>query len=553
MSPCLRVTTLAGTRELPLAPGDPAVPLTTLLARHEMRLNTRCGARGLCHGCEVRLTAGQLQHQTNAAIVGPGPDAEALRACQWHLAAAGGPVGLEVPARSLLRHAPAVVSTFRIGVPWARDPLRSDTRYGAAVDLGTTTVVVVVCELESGAVVGEAADFNAQIAFGEDVLTRIQACTADESAAGRLQRAVAAGTIAPLLAQACGAARIAPADVGVMTVAGNTTMLHLLAGADPRGLGVYPFTPVFLEHRRLAPREAGLVFGDAAAEVHLLPGPSAYVGADIAAGVVATGLLYADGPVLFVDVGTNGEIVAKVGDRLVGAATAAGPAFEGAGLTCGMRAATGAIERLRLTRDPFAIDCRLIGGGPRAIGVCGSAYVDFLWEARRVGLLQANGRFADTFLDQAGGAIVADRFGRRLRVHAGTGHRPVWISEVDIAHLLQAKAAIAAGIQILLEQLQTTAAQVKRVYLAGGFGRHLSREHAIGCGLLPGFTAEQIEEVGNSSLAGAVLALNDRSLLGEMARACAAIETVELNQQPGFEDAFLDHLLLPEPRTDGRG
>ena len=452
---------------------------------------------------------------------------------------------MTIPARSLLKHEPAIVAEFKINVPWASDPLDPAARIGAAVDIGTTTVALLLTDLATGQVLGEASAFNAQIRFGEDVLTRIQMCYQNPAAVRQLQHAVTVETIQPLLAEACAAAKIAPAQVGVMTVAANTTMQHLLAGVDPSPLGVHPFKPVFLEHRAYAPAELGLTFGAGGAKVHLLPGPAAYVGADLAAGLVATGMLYDDGPVLLVDVGTNGEIIAKVGDRLVGCATAAGPAFEGAGLTSGTRGVKGAIERITLHGDPFSAELGVIGDVAKPIGICGSAYVDFLWEGRRSGLVQANGRFADDFVKRAGAAVQADEYGRKLQLHARGASGPVWISEVDIARLLQAKAAIAAGINTLLGLLGVAPADVKTLYLAGGFGLHLSLTHAIGCGLLPGFAPAQIQVVGNTSLGGAFLALNDRSFLAEMQSACTRMESVELNLQPGFEDAYIDQLMLP--------
>jgi len=330
-----------------------------------------------------------------------------------------------------------------------------------------------------------------------------------------------------------------------MTVAGNTTMLHLLAGVDPTPMGVHPFRPVFLEHRVYSPRALNLEFGGEDAQVHLLPGPAAYVGADLAAGMVVSGLVYDDGPALLVDVGTNGEIIAKVGSRLIGCATAAGPAFEGAGLTSGTRAVQGAIERIRLQAHPFAAEIGVIGESDRPLGICGSAYVDFLWEGRREGVLLTNGRFDGGFCLRAGSAVQTDSYGRKLQLNARGISGPIWISELDIARLLQAKAAIAAGISTLLQLLGTAPRAVKRLYLAGGFGMHLSLEHAIGCGLLPGFAAEQIQVVGNTSLGGAFLALNDRSLLEEMGAACLSLETIELNLQAGFEDAYIDQLVLP--------
>ena len=353
-------------------------------------------------------------------------------------------------------------------------------------------------------------------------------------------------TITPLLREACGRAGVATGDVGVMVVAGNTTMLHLLAGVDPTPMGVYPFRPSFLGHRVYAPRDLRLEFGDGSARVHLLPGPAAYVGADLAAGMVATGMIYDDGPVLLIDVGTNGEIIAKAGGRLVGCATAAGPAFEGAGLTSGMRAVRGAIERIRhyggpLWRRAWAHRRSRAAARHLRLGLRGLP----LGGAARGG---PAGKRPVRRTRSARGRATRSRWtsqGRKLLLHAMGASGPIWISELDIARLLQAKAAIAAGTTTLLGMLGVAPREVKRVYLAGGFGFHLSLEHAIGCGLLPGFEPGQIQVVGNTSLGGAFLALNDQRLVGEMVGACAAMEVIELNLQPGFEDAFIDQLALP--------
>ena len=539
---CIELETPDGRRDLIVTGGEAESPLTEVLAHRGFALNTRCGGRGLCGGCEVELRSGSLRRLRDGARVTPDA-ATRCKSCQLRLGEE--PARLSVPARSLLRHEPAVVAEFRLNIPWAHDPLVPEARYGAAVDVGTTTVALLLCDLATGRVIAEASAFNEQIRFGEDVLTRIQLCGTKPEALSLLQRAVVAETINPLLAEACGHAGVAPSEVGGMTVAGNTTMLHLLAGVDPTPLGVYPFRPVFLAHRRYTPNDLGLEFGDGAAQVHLLPGPAAYVGADLAAGMVATGFIYDEGPALLVDVGTNGEIIAKAGDRLIGCSTAAGPAFEGAGLSSGTRAVQGAIERVRLRTEPFTAELGLIGETDRPLGICGSAYIDFLWEGRRENILQPGGRFEAAFCSRASDLVQADKNGRWLQLHPRGASGPIFISELDVAKLLQAKAAIAAGIGTLLELLGTAPGDVKRLYLAGGFGMHLSLEHAIGCGLLPGFTARQIQVVGNASLGGAFLALNDRSLLDEMAAACRAMKEIELNLHPGFENAYIDQLVLP--------
>lgn len=541
MKSALHLQTPEGDREVGLTATDYGLPLSEVLAHRGFPLNTRCGGRGLCGGCEVSLKQGLLRRTTDGGEIATG---DRLRSCQLKLIE-GHDVSLSLPSRSLLKHEPSVVSEFKINVPWACHPIDSNARYGAAVDIGTTTVALILAELKTGKILAQTSDFNAQIRFGEDVLTRIQRCYQNTPAVKELQTAVTVETIQPLLAEACEKASIAIKDVGVMTVAANTTMQHLLAGVDPSPLGVHPFQPVFLEHRIYAPRELGLEFGGEDTRVHLLPGPAAYVGADLAAGLVATGMLYDEDPVLLVDVGTNGEIIAKIGDRLVGCATAAGPAFEGAGLSNGTRGVRGAIERITIQHDPFAVKLGVIGGGSHPVGICGSAYIDFLWEGRRSGILQENGRFSKEFIAQAAARVETDEYGKKLQLHARGTSGPIWISEVDIAKLLQAKAAIGAGINTLLGLLGVSAAEVKTLYLAGGFGMHLSLDHAVGCGLLPGFQPDQIQVVGNTSMGGAFLALNDRSFLKEMQTACTKMESIELNLQPGFEDAYIDQLMLP--------
>jgi uncharacterized 2Fe-2S/4Fe-4S cluster protein (DUF4445 family) len=332
-----------------------------------------------------------------------------------------------------------------------------------------------------------------------------------------------------------------------ITLAANTTMLHIFAGIDPSSMGIAPFTATFLEHRVLEGHTEPLrtQLGAPRATIHLLPSASAYVGADLTAGALATGLAYDEGPVLLVDVGTNGEILLKHGDHIFGCATAAGPAFEGAGLTNGVRAADGAVSHIRLEADPFTIKTEKIGKAS-PVGICGTAYIDFLAQARAIGLLTTTGRFdTETVPGAAERLIPWKDYGQAIRIAVGSGKTDIVIAESDIANLLQAKAAIAAGILTLLERQHLNPARIKKVYLAGGFGLHLIKEHAIGCGLLPGFEPDQIEVVGNTSLAGAYLALLDCGALDEIARAARKMDVIELNQDPQFEDRYIDQLHLP--------
>jgi len=525
--------------------------LTDLLALHGFPLNTRCGQRGWCRGCMVEMRAGELVDAAGQPVAA----GARLRSCQVRLPA-GGRVVLEIPERAQIGSAPQVGETFVIDVPFGYAPLfppvaGRDT--GFAVDIGTTTVVVLLVDLTSGQILSRAGGFNAQISFGDNVLTRIGA-GGSPAVRQAMRRALVEETLAPLLRKACERAGREPSRLAGGAVTGNTTMLHILADEDPTSLGIAPFTARFLAGRLLDAAAIGLAGSgfDPAMPLQLLPGLAAYVGADITAGVHATGMTYDLSPSLLVDMGTNGEVVLHVDGRLVGCATAAGPAFEGAGLSSGTRAQDGAIETIRLTLAPFSVDIETIGGQPAvpSAGICGSAYVDFLATGRTCGLLRANGRFdRERWLEIPPLYRIEDADGLAFRLageHGGVGPR---ISEIDIAHLLQAKAAIGAGIDTLLDVAGIAAGEIGRVYLAGGFGMHIKVAHAIAMGLLPGFSEDQVRVVGNTALAGALLALLDRGVLEEMEVMRSRIEVVELNLQPAFEDRYIDHLSLPEANS----
>jgi uncharacterized 2Fe-2S/4Fe-4S cluster protein (DUF4445 family) len=525
-------------------PDAAGASMADLLALAGTPVNARCGQRGLCRGCLVDLLDGAAV-DFDGVIAGPG---DGLRSCRLRLPP-GGRVVVRVRDEARGGAAAKVADTFSINAPYGLDPAIAmvpgcDT--GFAIDLGTTTVAVLLVDLTTGEVLSRAGALNAQVRFGDNVVTRI-AAGGNAEIRKAMRRALVEETFLPLLDLACQRAGREPARLAGGTLAGNTTMLHILADEDPSPLGVAPFLPRFLENRMLVCGEVGLAMPGLAADapLHLLPGLAAYLGADISAGIVSTGMQLDAEPSLLVDMGTNGEIVLSHDGRLLGCATAAGPAFEGAGLTSGTRARAGAIRGLSLSENPFAVATGVIGGGPvaQAPGLCGSAYVDFLATARTCGLLRGNGRFDDSLW----AALPPERrFGddgeRAFVAAVGTSLR---VSEIDIAHLLQAKAAIGAGIDILLAAAGLEASQIGKVYLAGGFGMHVSVPHAIDIGLLPGFGPDQVRVVGNSSLAGAFMALVDRAVFSEMAALRGRTEVLELNLQPGFEDSYIDHLRLP--------
>ncbi|MFO1477453.1 MAG: ASKHA domain-containing protein [Verrucomicrobiota bacterium] len=511
--------------------------LAALLAAHGLPLNTRCGSRGLCRGCEVELRRGTLDLGTRIALA-----PAVVKACQARLR---GAAQIRLPARSQLGHRPQWVDCFVISTPYSVDPLfppqpgGRDT--GFAVDVGTTTVAVLLVDLASGRVLSRSGGFNAQVRFGDNVVTRLDAARTIEGRRA-LQRALVDETLKPLLEQACRAADRPASRLAGGTIAGNTLMLHLLAGEDPAGLATVPFKPQFLEARRWTAGQIGLELEELNREIPLqfLPGIAAYVGSDIAAGVYACGLSLDRGPGLLIDLGTNGEMVLHRGNELLGCATAAGPAFEGCGLASGAAAVEGAVTSLRLSLHPFHLDAGRMGSGP-AVGICGSAYLDFLATGRRSGLLRENGRFDPGAWESIPPQHrLMDEGVRAVRLQGG-----MRITERDVAALLQAKAAIGAGILTLLDKAGIAAPGLDRVYLAGGFGRHLDVRHALEIGLLPGIRREQVQVVGNTALAGALLALVDRASIPEMRGLAAKVKVLELDAGSGFENRFFDQLRLP--------
>lgn len=493
-------------------------PLTQILRTQGVPLNTRCGERGLCRSCVIERRKGDGWEDVQSCLLN-----------------VDGPMEVRIPRGALLNYRPSVLSDYRMGRRQARSPWLPGCRRVACVDIGTTTVALEIVDPVRQRVLARASGFNRQMSLGDDVLTRINICLTEPERTAEFQTLIS-GLLNDLAAQT----GIEP-DAWILS--GNSTMLHLALGVNPGPMGAAPFPPVFLGVQSLEAADIGLAGGRA--PVRTLPGAAAYVGADIMAGVVASGFAAEEGPCLFVDIGTNGEMVfVDKGHRLC-CATAAGPAFEGSGLECGVRAGAGAITKVSIEQD---LSFTQIGGlnssgkPLRPIGMCGTAYVDFVAQARRAGWLKSNGR-----VDPA--RVPADRlkkddYGHAVEVALAEGKRPIVVRDIDVARLLQAKAAIAAGMLILLGRAGREPKDVKRLYLAGGFGMHLDLDSAIGMGLIPGFSRRQVRLVGNTSLAGAHAACRDAGAVREMEEFTAGMEVVELNQDPYFEDCYIDQLML---------
>jgi uncharacterized 2Fe-2S/4Fe-4S cluster protein (DUF4445 family) len=518
--------------------------IAEILYSHGVLLNTRCGRQGICDGCEVELLGGMVTDLDSGCPLTAGTAPVRFRACRSQFVPAGG-VAIRVPLRSLAVHAPVATAEFRIRIPFSHQPL-FDGQLAASIDVGTTSVTVAVFDLADGAILATMSAPNAQSHWGQDVLSRIACCQRDPRAVAALQEAVCTKTIVPLIEQCLDECGAGSRGLAGATVAGNAVMLHLLAGEDPTPLGRAPFETVFTCHRLLEAGAIGLAGPGLAGDrpIHLLPSASAYVGADVVAGAIATGLAYGEGPSMLLDLGTNGEIILKHGRQTLACATAAGPAFEGMGLTCGMTASRGAISRARVEAATASIETDVIGGeAPR--GICGSAYIDLLAEGRRMGLLDCLGRFQ--FDDAAALRPLQGYFNGEMtiRVSGDVEQKPIVLTEGDIAALLQAKAAVAAGALTLLARSGIDAGDVRAAFVAGAFGTQLDAEHAVDIGLLPAGFRGRVEAVGNTSLAGAYTVALDRQILDDAERYANEVEVVELNFDNLFEARFVDQLLLP--------
>ena len=422
----------------------------------------------------------------------------------------------------------------------------TDRRFGIAFDLGTTTVVATLLDLGTGTPVAVASALNKQQPFGADVITRISATMMDPSALDKLQQ-LAQETLSELAAAVCAEGSVEPDEVYEVALAGNATMTHIVLGIDPEPLGMAPFilsTRLFPE---VLAADLGLPVHPRARAV-VFPSFGAYVGGDITAGLLASGMDRDARVRLFVDIGTNCEIVLGNREWLLATAAPAGPAFEGAAIRCGMRAADGAIEVVDMTADELTMK---VIGDAEPQGLCGSGLVDAVTGLVKLGLLDSSGRF----VAEESAALLAPGLAGRLtsigkeRVFVlhwrGAAEDSIYLSQRDVRELQFAKAAIATGWHILLEEAGLTHADVKQVLLAGSFGSYLSPAAAIRIGLVPKVPVQRVVPAGNVAGEGAKMALLS---LRERAGGLALLEEVryvELSDRADFNDRFVEQLNFP--------
>jgi uncharacterized 2Fe-2S/4Fe-4S cluster protein (DUF4445 family) len=416
---------------------------------------------------------------------------------------------------------------------------------GAAIDIGTTTVTLWLVNLDNGQVLAQVAEYNRQIARGEDVISRI-IFTGKNGGVEEMQTLVL-DTINALLERACKRVKanppISPEDIIKATVAGNSTMLHLLLGIPAESIRLMPFITTVNHVPTYTTSEIGLnIHPDGT--VDCLPGIGSYVGADISAGVLSSGVDETDQITLFIDVGTNGEIVLGSREWLVTCACSAGPAFEGAGVRDGMRATKGAIEEVWVNGDTYEPSYRVIGGGkPR--GICGSGLISLLAEAFLTGIVDKGGNI-NTSLN-----IPRVRKGEHgweyvvVLAEESAHGEDITFTHVDVDNLLRAKAAIYAGFTVLAESVGIPLDLVEQVLIGGSFGKYINVEKAIEIGLLPDLPWDRYQFLGNTAVHGAYLALLDRNTRQRIKDIASKMTYIELSADNTFYNAFMSALFLP--------
>ncbi|MCL2379973.1 MAG: ASKHA domain-containing protein [Treponema sp.] len=479
-------------------------------ARAGVVLSAPCGGRRRCGKCRVRLLEGQVKGDT--------PDSEGwVRAC---VAVAVSDITIAIPASEGITTSEVTACGRCPGVPAEGPDSPAAVRAASvAIDIGTTTVSARLIDTASSLVLDTISELNDQRAFGADVMSRIGAAkngmlldlfTAINRQTERILTSFLTRWNIPLIER--------------LAVSGNTVMLHLFLNVDPRGMGELPFTPVFLEEKELQGRDLSL----SVETVVVLPSIAAFVGGDITAGLAALDILNSPGPSLLIDIGTNGEMALCDNGTILCCATAAGPAFEGAEISCGMGGVKGAISAVELAPlGESAVSFTTIGNVP-PLGVCGSGLIDAVAAMLKLGIIDETGHMMDS-AGSRGGFYLAPG---------------VSISAGDIRQFQLAKSAILSGIKILCKNAGVLLTEIKNVFIAGGFGFFINKQNAIDAGIFPPEFGAAITICGNLSLQGAEECLGAKEFMDKCKQVIDVCRVIDLAADPSFMDEFAENMLF---------
>ena len=414
---------------------------------------------------------------------------------------------------------------------------------GCAIDIGTTTVSMVIVDMRSGKILAKGSSGNGQIRYGADVINRIIE-QGRQGGKKKLQDAIVKETLTPIIANLCRSIGVSARSILQLCIGSNTTMNHLLLGVDAQSVRMEPYIPSFFGWE-------GLLAGDLhlpahpLAPVRIAPNIGSYVGGDITAGTLASLIWDKDEMSLFIDLGTNGELVFGNRDFLMSCACSAGPAFEGGDISCGMRATDGAIEACTIEKTTMEPSFEIVGEpGQRPVGICGSGIIDIISELFRTGIINARGQFVREGQRVRRDSHGMGRFVLAFEEESETG-REVSINEVDIDNFIRAKGAIFSAIDTLLNSVDMTVDMIDHVYVAGGIGSGINMGNAVNIGMFPDVELEKFSYIGNSSLTGAYAMCVSDMANEKCAEVAANMTYLELSTYPGYMDSFVAACFLP--------
>ncbi|OIO38106.1 MAG: hypothetical protein AUJ75_03265 [Candidatus Omnitrophica bacterium CG1_02_49_10] len=512
---------------LTILPDNKKVPLSKnaslkeLIERAGIEISTPCGGRGHCGKCRVRVVKGHIEpSEADKRLINKRDLAKGHRlSCQAH---ATSPVAVFLPEESRMYHHD-ILSAAPSGIKFKRSPLAPaeagrKRMYGLALDIGTTTVYGSLVDLKRAVELEHGSVFNGQAKYGADVISRLSYAGGGKGLE-ELNKAVIS-SVNMLIGRLIKDAGVKHNDILDIVASGNTVMQHIFLYINPLYLIEPPFHKPFKGSLSAHARSLGIK-ANAFARVRFLPNVSSFVGSDIVSGILSTGMGRSPSNALLVDIGTNGEVAIASKGKIVVASTAAGPAFEGAEIKCGMKASVGAIGSVAI--DDGSVRIETIGG-TQAKGICGSGLISSISALLRSGAIEKSGRMK-----------------KRFYLYKGKG-KSVFIDQADVRQVQLAKSAIFTGIEVLMKNAGLKAEDMDHIYIAGAFGSFIDKRSAIGIGLIPAFDRRKIRFVGNSSLAGAKLALSSRHAYEEAVKIADRCEYVELSGNKEFEKGFIESM-----------
>jgi len=508
----------------------------------KIKLNAPCGGNGQCGRCRVKIEEGVFfDMQPYGHLTSEEVSEGICLACMTH---AQGDLKISIPSETLLKKAvPEEKLTPREKVmtkPWEIKPLSTFKPYGLAVDIGTTTVVVNLVHLKEGKPLLTRSRFNAQMSCGNDVISRIVYAKSSERQL-RLKSLVV-DTINEIIEELISVEKISFEDIGCISCAGNTTMIYLLLGLNPQPIRENPFMKAQFNTTFMA-KDLGLK-ASSEALVYLVPGVGSFVGGDITAGILSVGMYNSKELSMYIDIGTNGEVALGNKDWLLASSCSAGPAFEGAGVKFGQRAITGAIEKISI--DPKNLNPVFqVIGEDKPTGICGSGMIDLLAEMFRCKIIDRIGKIN---LDLNNPRLRKGEDGKEyiLAWAKDTAvKKDITINEVDIDNLIRTKAAIYAGLTVLLNSLNLSFEKINQIFIAGAFGSYLDINNGIAIGLFPDIPIDKFKFVGNGSLSGAQLTLLFENFRVETSSLSSKITYLDLGSSAKFMDDYTAALFLP--------